>query len=191
MTRWMAAVPLVVLLGLGGIGLVQLFDGSKPAFERVSRAAPEGAFMLLDGGERMTNFAALAEEGPIVVNLWASWCGPCRVEHPMLMALSERYGPSVHGVLFDDTPENGRAFLAELGDPFSTVALDQDGQLALDFGHTGVPETFVIQPGGEISLHIRGPLEPRHRAIIDAEMARRDVVSGRKDGVDESEREGG
>jgi len=170
MMRWLAAVPLILLVGLGGLGLVQLFDGSKPSFERVSRAAPAQGFPLLDAGGE-TSFAALAAEGPIIVNLWASWCTPCRAEHELLMTLSRRYPGRVHGILFDDSPENGRAFLDELGNPFASVGLDPDGQVSLDFGHTGVPETFIIQPGGEISLHVRGQLVEDHLAVIAAEMS--------------------
>ncbi len=169
MMRWLAAVPLVLLLALGGLGLVQLYDGAKPGFERVSRSAPEQDFRLL-GASGEASFADLAADEPILVNLWASWCTPCRAEHPVLMALSERYPGRVHGVLFDDSPENGATFLAELGNPFSTVAIDSDGQLSLDFGHTGVPETFVIQPGGTISLHVRGQLTEAHFGVIAQEM---------------------
>ena len=169
MTRWITAIPLVLLLGFGGLGVVQLFDGTRPEFERVSRDAPAERFSIM-GSDEQTTFAELAADGPIIVNLWASWCAPCRVEHPLLIELGRRYPDRLHGVLFDDTVENGETFLDELGNPFTTVALDLDGQIGLDFGHTGVPETFVIAPGGEVALHIRGQLVPGHLDILAAEM---------------------
>ncbi|MEM7766984.1 MAG: redoxin family protein [Pseudomonadota bacterium] len=168
MTRLLVAAPLVLLLGFGGLGLIQLYDGTKPSFERVTRQAPAQTFSLLDGGE--SDFRTLAADAPIIVNLWASWCAPCRVEHPLLIELGNQYPDRLHGVLYDDTASNGRGFLEELGNPFSSIALDESGQLGLDFGHTGVPETFVIQPGGEITLHIRGQLTQSHLAVIAQEM---------------------
>lgn len=170
MIRWLAAVPLVLLIAFCGLALVQLFDGTRPTFERVVRDAPAQPFPLL-GKDGETTFQALAADGSIIVNLWASWCSPCRAEHPLLMALSERFPGRVHGVLYDDTPANGARFLAELGDPFATVALDEDGQLGLDFGHTGVPETFVINREGQITLHIRGQLLESHMAALAAELS--------------------
>jgi len=169
MKRALAALPLVLLLGFGGLGLVQLFDGTKPTFERVSRDAPAASFPVI-GTDTPSTFTELTANGPIIVNLWASWCSPCRVEHPLLMAMGERYPDQLIGVLYDDTVANGQRFLTDLGDPFTLIAHDPDGQLALDFGHTGVPETFVIQPGGEITLHIRGQLTDAHLDVIAAEM---------------------
>ena len=160
MIRWLAALPLLALLAFAGLGVVQLFDGTKPEFERVSRAAPSQTFPTLD--DRTVNFVEAAADGAILVNLWASWCTPCLVEHPVLMDLAEVYPGRVYGLAFNDTRENANAYLARHGDPFVAVAFDPEGTGALDFGHTGVPETFVISPGGEIVLHLRGVLEPEH-----------------------------
>ncbi|MEO0466485.1 MAG: redoxin family protein [Pseudomonadota bacterium] len=154
--RWLFAVPLVLLIGFGGLGLVQLFDGSKPTFERASRAAPTMEFASLDGPP--INFAEAATDKPIIVNLWASWCTPCVAEHPLLVELGAKHPGQLWGVVYDDTEENARDFLARLGNPFHRIAHDPSGQGGLEFGLTGVPETFVITPDGEIIYHLRGQL---------------------------------
>ncbi|MEM9740288.1 MAG: redoxin family protein [Pseudomonadota bacterium] len=157
MKRWLFALPLLALLAFGGLGMVQLFDGRKPTFELANRDAPIMVFEAMDGGSAI-NFAALPDGQPIVVNLWASWCAPCVVEHPLLMELAERHPGRIHGLVYEDTPENARTFLTARGNPFTRLALDPTGQGGLEFGLTGVPETFVIAPGGIITHHHRGVL---------------------------------
>ena len=158
MKRWLAVVPVAMLVLFAGLALSQLLSPKKGDFERVSRAAPDRQFTTLDGGD-MT-FAPPPGEETIVVNLFASWCAPCEAEHPQLMTLSERFPGRVYGVLYKDTPDNGAEFLERMGNPFARVAVDPDGQGGLDFGLTGVPETFVISSNGEILLHVAGPLGP-------------------------------
>lgn len=157
MNCWVFALPLMALLAFGGLGMVQLFDGSKPTFELGSRDAPTMVFEAMDGGPPI-NFAELPNEAPVIVNLWASWCAPCVVEHPLLVELSERYPGRIHGLVYEDSIANAEAFLAERGNPFTRLALDPTGQGGLEFGLTGVPETFVIAPGGIITYHHRGVL---------------------------------
>ena len=130
---------------------------AKGEFERVSRAAPEFIFELREGGE--ISFAPPADGQPVAVNLFASWCAPCEAEHKYLMQLSQTHPEQLTGILYKDKPENGDAFLDRLGNPFAKIALDPDGKGGLDFGLTGVPETFVISGEGEILLHIAGPLD--------------------------------
>jgi len=170
MTRWLAALPLVALVGFAGLGLVQLFDGSKPGFERVSREAPARSFPTLDGAT--VAFDRIGGDAPVVVNLWATWCTPCLAEHPLLMDLARRYPDRVHGLLYRDSPDKARAYLDRHGNPFSRIGLDPSGQGALDFGLTGVPETFVIAPGGEIILHLRGQLSEASIAALEDALTR-------------------
>ncbi len=158
MKRWLAVIPVALLVLFAGLALSQLLSPKKGDFERVSRAAPDRQFTTLDGGD-MT-FAPPPGEETIVVNLFASWCAPCEAEHPQLMTLSERFPGRVYGVLYKDTPDKGAEFLERMGNPFARVAVDPDGQGGLDFGLTGVPETFVISSNGEILLHVAGPLGP-------------------------------
>ena len=157
MKRWLAAIPVVALLLFAGLALSQLLSPKKGDFERISRAAPERLFETLDGGT--VTFAPPPGGKNVVVNLFASWCAPCEAEHPRLMELSVAFPNRIYGVLYKDSRENGAAFLERMGNPFTGVAVDTDGQGGLDFGLTGVPETFVISSEGEILVHITGPLD--------------------------------
>lgn len=157
MKRWLAVIPVVALILFAGIAGWELSHPEKGDFERVSRIAPTRSFERLDGGS--FSFSPPPGGETIAVNLFASWCAPCRAEHPQLVALAEAYPGRVYGVLYKDTPENGRKFLGELGNPYADIAMDPDGQGGLDFGLTGVPETFVISSQGEILEHIAGPLD--------------------------------
>jgi cytochrome c biogenesis protein CcmG, thiol:disulfide interchange protein DsbE len=157
MSRWIFALPVAALVLFGLLGAWRMLYPAKGEFERVSRAAPEFVFELRDGGE--ISFAPPADGQPVAVNLFASWCAPCEAEHKYLMQLSQTHPEQLTGILYKDKPENGDAFLKRLGNPFTQVALDPDGKGGLDFGLTGVPETFVISGEGEILLHIAGPLD--------------------------------
>ena len=102
---------------------------------------------------------------PMLINVFASWCAPCRVEHPKLLALKAQ-GVTVIGVAYKDRPEDTRAFLTELGDPFAFVLVDGDGQAGLDLGITGAPETFAVNAMGTVTAKHSGAL------IEDADVAR-------------------
>ena len=93
----------------------------------------------------------------MIVNVFASWCAPCRIEHPKLLALKAR-GVAVVGIAYKDEPEATRAFLDELGDPFAMVLVDYDGRAGLDLGISGVPETFAVDAMGKIVAKHSGPL---------------------------------
>jgi cytochrome c biogenesis protein CcmG/thiol:disulfide interchange protein DsbE len=95
-----------------------------------------------------------------LVNFWASWCGPCRIEHPVLTELSAA-GATVIGVNYKDKPEQALGFLDSLGDPYRAIAADTSGRIGLDWGIYGVPETFVIDGKGVILLRHPGPLTPQ------------------------------
>lgn len=156
MKRWLAAIPVVALVLFAGLAGWELSHPEKGDFERVSRSVPTRSFERLDGGT--LNFAPPPGRKTVAVNLFASWCAPCEAEHPRIEALAADHPGQVYGVLYKDTPANGRKFLSELGNPYADIALDPDGQGGLDFGLTGVPETFVISGDGEILEHIAGPL---------------------------------
>lgn len=157
MRRWVFALPVVVLVLFGLLGAWRMLYPAKGEFERVSRAAPEFVFELRDGGS--LTFAPPPGGETVAVNLFASWCAPCEAEHPLLMKLGAAHPGQLYGILYKDTPENGDNFLTRLGNPFTSVALDPEGRGGLDFGLTGVPETFVISGDGDVILHINGPLD--------------------------------
>jgi len=93
----------------------------------------------------------------VLVNFFASWCAPCEIEHPELMRLKAAGVPIV-GVAYKDAPENSTAFITKLGDPFRGKLIDRDGRAGLEFGVTGVPETFLIGSDGTILAKHSGPL---------------------------------
>lgn len=95
-----------------------------------------------------------------LLNFWASWCAPCRVEHPNLEALAAE-GVRVFGVNYKDKPENALGFLAELGNPYTAVGADTSGRVGLEWGVYGVPETYVIDGEGRIVLRFAGPITAR------------------------------
>jgi cytochrome c biogenesis protein CcmG, thiol:disulfide interchange protein DsbE len=95
-----------------------------------------------------------------IVNFFASWCAPCRVEHPNLTRLAAE-GVPVYGVAYKDDPANALAFLAELGNPYAAAGQDPDGRMALDWGVYGVPETFVLSGDGIILARMANPITDR------------------------------
>ncbi len=116
--------------------------------------------------------ADLKSPGVKIVNIWASWCGPCRLEHPKLVALAAD-GVTVHGFNYKDTPANAAAFLKELGNPYTRIGVDPTGRAGIEFGVYGVPETFVIDGQGKIRYKLVGPILERNigrlrQAIKDA-----------------------
>jgi cytochrome c biogenesis protein CcmG/thiol:disulfide interchange protein DsbE len=125
----------------------------------VGRPAPEIARTVALRADPPPKEADLHAPGVKLVNFWASWCGPCRVEHPLLTALAEE-GIPVIGDNYKDTPEKALGFLAELGDPYAKVGADETGRTGLDWGIYGVPETFVVGSDGTILLRFPGPLSP-------------------------------
>jgi len=93
-----------------------------------------------------------------IVNVFASWCAPCREEAPALHALSELKGVALYGMVQKDTPAKARAFLADVGNPYSRIDLDADGRASIEWGVYGVPETFVVDGHGVVRLRYAGPL---------------------------------
>ncbi len=134
-----------------------LIGKPAPSLDRVTPLRPDPA---------PTNADLRAGEVTLV-NFWASWCGPCRVEHPLLTELAAEGAPVV-GVNYKDAPENALGFLEELGDPYVSIGADENGRTGLDWGIYGVPETFVISPTGDILLRHPGPLT---RDVVERRIA--------------------
>ncbi len=95
-----------------------------------------------------------------LVNVWGSWCVPCRQEHPLLLELSKDNRFTLAGLNYKDRPENARRFLGELGNPFHAIGVDDAGRTAIDWGVYGVPETFLVGQDGKILYKHVGPLTP-------------------------------
>jgi cytochrome c biogenesis protein CcmG/thiol:disulfide interchange protein DsbE len=150
MTRWMAALPLVVLAALAILfaGYALHHDPKVIPMALVGKPAPDVTLPALDTGA-MVRIKDAAREGPVLVNFFASWCGPCQIEHPALMALSARH-VRIIGVAYKDAPANSQAFLTKLGDPFTQTLVDRDGRAGIEFGVSGVPETYLIGRDGKV-----------------------------------------
>ncbi len=163
--------PLAILLVLVAVAVSRLSDPEVPtsSFTSPMRPAPDIAIPGIDGGS--FNFAK-DRNGPVLVNFFASWCTPCRAEHPVLMVMKEQGVPIV-GVLHKDKVELGRDLLARDGDPFKQVVLDPSGDVSLAFGISGVPESFLVDANGQIVKTIRGPIvdQKTMQAFIDAYRA--------------------
>jgi cytochrome c biogenesis protein CcmG/thiol:disulfide interchange protein DsbE len=171
-------VPFIPLIGLALIVIVGaallLRGGGQPATITagdVGRPAPTYAIARLGGGVLMRDTDARGRVH--VINMFASWCVPCRAEHPQLMAL-QAHGVEIIGIAYKDQPSETAEFLSELGNPFREVGLDPDGRFGLQLGIAGVPETFVIGADGRIRAVHRGPLTPDivQREILPALRAR-------------------
>ena len=93
-----------------------------------------------------------------IVNIWASWCVPCRTEHPLLMELSKNQSVKLIGLNYRDNSNNAKKFINEFGNPYSQIIADNDGTLSVEFGAYGVPETFIIDKNKKIIRKFIGPI---------------------------------
>lgn len=159
-------LPLVVSLALGGMAWrsMERIDAAQRAGQDpnalpsmlVGKDAAPVTLAKLGEGEPFTD-ADLRDGKVKIVNFWASWCAPCRAEHPNLLKLRGA-GVTVLGVNYKDKPEDALAFLAELGSPFTKLGADTSGRMGIDWGLYGVPESFVIDGAGKVVLRFPGPL---------------------------------
>lgn len=148
-------LPPVTFAGLAALFFLGMGrDDSLPS-TMVGRQAPPVAVAPL--GPEPLDPAVLAAPGVKLVNFWASWCAPCRAEHPILQRLAAE-GIPIYGINYKDDPAKALAFLAELGNPFRAIGADASGRMALDWGVYGVPETYVIDGEGRVLLRFAGPI---------------------------------
>ena len=124
----------------------------------VGKPAPDLHMAALDADAQAFTSADIGKGKPVIVNFWASWCAPCRVEAPVLNDFAKRNGIPIYGIVYKDEPGKARDFLKELGNPFAKIDNDPDGRAGIDWGVTGVPETFVIDGKGIIRAHYALPL---------------------------------
>ena len=173
---FLAILPPVAFAAIAGLFLGGVFRDDPDALPTAFKGQPAPAFEVAPiDGKTLLSQDMLSEPGVKLVNFWASWCAPCRVEHPNLMALADE-GLAVLGVNYKDDETRARAFLAELGDPYEAVGADPKGRAAIEWGVYGVPETFVVDGNGQVILRFAGPvtdviLEKRIRPAIAAALA--------------------
>ena len=160
MTRLIILLPLLVILALSGLFFMQMESGKDPSkipSALIGKPAPQ---LELQGLGETPGFgpAELANGRVKIVNFFASWCAPCRIEHPLLTALKGE--ADLYGVNQKDKTANALGFLDELGNPYDRIGVDPDGRAAIEWGVYGVPETFVVDGKGVIVWKHVGPLEP-------------------------------
>lgn len=155
-------LPLIALAGLIAIFASRM--DRNPAYVQsvlIERPAPVFDMDAVEGLDR-PGFSRQTLVGEVsVVNVFASWCVPCRDEHPMLEALKTETGVRLLGINHKDAPANARAFLAELGNPYDAVGSDANGRVSIDWGVYGVPETFVVDTQGIVTYKHVGPISLR------------------------------
>lgn len=163
--RLLYLLPVLVFAALALLFLVRLYAGDPARLPSALIGRPAPAFALaplpglVRGGEAVPGLSDADLKGRVtLVNIWASWCAPCRQEHPLLMGLAKDPSIRLVGIDYKDDPENARRFLGALGNPFAAVGADISGRTGIDWGVYGVPETFVIGPDGTIRHKHIGPL---------------------------------
>ncbi|WP_159589389.1 DsbE family thiol:disulfide interchange protein [Chelativorans xinjiangense] len=157
-------LPLVVFLALSAVFLAQLFSGRDTSVvpsALIGQPAPQTELPPLEGVDLPGLSPADFQGNVTLVNVWGSWCLPCRDEHPFLMQLGGDERIRLVGLNYKDRPENARRFLGELGNPFDAIGVDQSGRAAIEWGVYGVPETFLVGPDGTIRYKHVGPFTPR------------------------------
>ncbi|MFD1704792.1 DsbE family thiol:disulfide interchange protein [Methylopila henanensis] len=166
--RALFAIPFVAVALGAWFFYASLVSGRDPSAlpsALIGRPAPELALpplagLLLDGKPSPGFDGTDLADGEVkLVNVFASWCGPCRVEHPVLVDLKSK-GVRLFGLNYKDTAENARRFLGGLGNPYERVGVDPNGRAGVEWGVYGVPETFVVDGEGRIRFKFVGPLTP-------------------------------
>jgi cytochrome c biogenesis protein CcmG/thiol:disulfide interchange protein DsbE len=164
--RLLFGVPLATV-AVGGIGFYALLERmgrgtyNPQAFNNplVGHKVPDFTLPGVDGHAGFDQAAMMAQTKPLLVNFFASWCVPCVGEAPYLDAIAKS-GLDIWGIAYQDKPEPLDLYLAKNGNPYRRLASDIEGRIAINWGVYGVPESFLIAPGGEVRWHTAGPLVP-------------------------------
>jgi cytochrome c biogenesis protein CcmG/thiol:disulfide interchange protein DsbE len=164
---WLVFLPLAIFLTLAAIFLIQLLSGRDASVvpsALIGAQAPATNLPPVEGLDLPGLSSEMLAGKVTLVNVWASWCVPCRQEHPILMRLATDDRLQVVGLNYKDSPANARRFLAELGNPFDAVGRDDNGRTAIDWGVYGVPETFLVGRDGTILYKHVGPFTEQSAA---------------------------
>ncbi len=165
---WLTALPVLVFAGIAALFFyaLQAGDPSRLPSALIGKPVPDFSLKavdgLKDGGQPVPGFGTrdFATGQITVVNVWASWCVPCTREHPQLVALAKRPGVQLFGINYKDKAVAARRFLGRYGNPFVRVGDDANGRASVEWGLTGVPETFVVDGAGRIAFKYVGELTP-------------------------------
>ncbi len=176
-------VPLIVFVAIAALLLVRLFagDDSRLPSALIGKEVPNFTLPPLAAGHPGLSDSDLKQGHVTLVNVFASWCVPCHVEHPALLSLSQnptltKEGVSLVGIAYKDNSENVRRFLNAAGDPFARVGADTSGDTGIQFGVYGVPETYIVKGDGTVAYKFVGPMDDDSIASVilpEIEKARR------------------
>lgn len=159
MSRLIYALPLIVLIIIGAISLKALNSDDRDDMPStmIGREAPEIAIAPLADFPTPEADGLYRNSKITLVNFFASWCAPCRAEHPLLTELALE-GVPIIGVNYKDIDGNAVKFIEELGNPYQKITTDKSGRTAFNWGVSGVPETFVVDENGIVIHRVFGPL---------------------------------
>lgn len=161
MRRLLFLAPLLVF---AGVAVFFVFGFNKDPRDlpstMIDKPVPDFDLPALAGSGK-PGFSAAGLKGEVrLINVFASWCVPCRIEHPVITELAEKHGLPVLAINQKDKPEDALAWLAKLGNPFTAIGVDANGRTSIDFGVYGVPESFLIDRQGRIRYKQTGPMTP-------------------------------
>ena len=173
-------MPLIIFIGLSGVFLYRLATNKGDIIPSalIGKPVPQFAMPpiaeLMRDGKHVPGLTSDDLKGQVtLVNIFASWCAPCREEHPLLVELAKDNRFRLVGLNYKDQPENARRFLGALGNPYAAIGSDVSGRTAIDWGVYGVPETFIISKSGMILYKHVGPLtDEAIKGPIEAEIAK-------------------
>ena len=172
-SRMLLLLPVAVFGLLGAAFYWGLWNnGDRLPSALVGKRVPEFTLPPIEG--RNDGLSSADLQGQVsLVNVWASWCVPCRTENPLMVELAETGTVPIYGINYKDDPEEALAFLKELGDPFTRIGADQSGRVAIDWGVYGLPETFVVDAEGRIAYKHVGPFDRRALEVDILPVVRR------------------
>jgi cytochrome c biogenesis protein CcmG/thiol:disulfide interchange protein DsbE len=157
---WRFVIPLVLAAGLGVLLFAGLYNDPKliPS-PLIDKPAPVFELPELNQPDARVSTGTLAG-APYLLNVFASWCPSCRLEHPVLEAFAKKGSVRLVGLNWKDKPEDAKRWLAQFGNPYTDIAVDESGRTGIDFGVYGSPETFLVDGRGIVRYKHVGPLTP-------------------------------
>ncbi|EUC00158.1 periplasmic protein thiol/disulfide oxidoreductase DsbE [Rhizobium sp. CF080] len=161
-------IPLVIFLGFAAVAGKMLYDQdvngrdvSAIPSALIGKKAPSLALPPLEGSKTAALTTAAITGKLTLVNIFASWCVPCRQEHPILKELANDSRLTIVGINYKDRNDNALRFLGELGNPYKAIGVDPNGKAAIDWGVYGIPESYLVAPDGTILYKRVGPFDAR------------------------------
>jgi cytochrome c biogenesis protein CcmG, thiol:disulfide interchange protein DsbE len=176
--RVIVATPLLIFLGVSGLFLFRLGSGDPATLPSalIGHPAPQTSLPPVAGLERdgavIPGLDPASFKGAVtIVNVWASWCVPCRDEAPLLMELAQDNRIRLVGINYKDDADNARRFLGRFGNPYAAAGADTSGRAGIEWGVYGVPENFVVGRDGRIAYKLVGPItEGNYDAVLKPEI---------------------